>query len=36
MEENRDKMIADLRRNRIDESVLVAMDEVRREVYIPL
>jgi protein-L-isoaspartate(D-aspartate) O-methyltransferase len=35
MEEQRDKMIADLRRNRIDESVLVAMDEVRREVYIP-
>jgi len=35
MEEQRDKMVADLRRNRIDESVLVAMGEVRREVFIP-
>ena len=35
MEEQRDKMIADLRRNKIDESVLVAMGEVRREVFIP-
>ena len=35
MEEQRDKMIADLRRNGIDESVLVAMSEVRREVFVP-
>jgi protein-L-isoaspartate(D-aspartate) O-methyltransferase len=35
MKEQRDKMMADLRRNKIDEPVLVAMREVRREVYIP-
>ena len=35
MKEQRDKMIADLRRNGIDESVLAAMSEVCREVYIP-
>ena len=35
MEESRDKMIALLRRNKIDESVLMAMGRVHREVFIP-